>query len=60
MAAERIPIIEARGTHRQVGQQIGEQMRTHLHEIIASLHIPKNMPPGVTWKRSRCSAWSST
>ena len=50
MAAERIPIIEAKGTHRQVGQQIGEQVRTHLREIIASLHQPQNMPPGVTWK----------
>lgn len=50
MAAERIPVIEAKGTHRQVGRQIGEQVRTHLHEIIASLHLPQNMPPGVTWK----------
>jgi isopenicillin-N N-acyltransferase-like protein len=50
MAAERIPVIEVKGTHRQVGQQIGEQMRRQLHRIIASLHQQQNLPPGVTWE----------
>jgi isopenicillin-N N-acyltransferase-like protein len=43
-----IPIIEARGTHREVGRQIGEQCRERIQSMFAGLR--DELPPGVTWK----------
>jgi len=48
MAAESIPLIEVRGTYREVGQQIGEKMRPRLQRILSRLR--SSLPPGVEWK----------
>ena len=42
-----LPIIEARGTHREVGQQIGTQCKEGLQGILAELH--NDLPKGATW-----------
>ena len=42
-----LPLIEARGTHREVGQQIGRQSRERLQGMFAELH--KDLPKGITW-----------
>jgi isopenicillin-N N-acyltransferase-like protein len=46
MATDPIPVIEASGTHRQVGQQIGERLRPQLQQALAHLH--KGLPAGIT------------
>ncbi len=48
MAADPIPLIEVKGTHRQVGRQIGERMRPVLQRMLPRLR--KGLPPGVEWK----------
>jgi len=48
MAADPIPVIKVSGTHRQVGQQIGEKMRPALERILHRLR--GNVLPGVDWK----------
>src|SRR5512136_35782 len=51
MASDPIPVIQVKGTHRQVGQQIGEQMRARLQEYQqAADQMRAGLPPGVTWK----------
>jgi isopenicillin-N N-acyltransferase-like protein len=47
MAANPIAMIEVSGTHRQVGQQIGEHMKLQIQLMIARLR--ERLPPGVTW-----------
>jgi isopenicillin-N N-acyltransferase-like protein len=47
MSTTEIPVLEVRGTHRQVGRQIGEQMRPSLQRIQERLR--RDLPPGVTW-----------
>jgi len=47
MAADRIPLFEVKGTHRQVGQQIGEAMKPRLQRLLAQAH--EGLPPGVAW-----------
>lgn len=47
MAANPIPMIEVSGTHRQVGQQIGEHMKLPIQLMIARLR--ERLPAGVTW-----------
>jgi len=42
-----IPMIEARGTHREVGQQIGQQCQAQIRGILANLR--KELPMGATW-----------
>ena len=42
-----IPVIEARGTYREVGLQIGSQCRPQIQEMLAGLQ--KNLPIGATW-----------
>jgi isopenicillin-N N-acyltransferase-like protein len=42
-----LPIIEARGTHREVGLQIGSQCKAGLQSIFASLR--NDLPEGATW-----------
>jgi len=47
MSNTPLPIIEARGTHREVGLQIGTQCKERLHSMFAGLH--KDVPKGATW-----------
>jgi isopenicillin-N N-acyltransferase-like protein len=48
MAADPIPVIEARGTHFDVGCQIGQKMKPRLQRILPRLR--ELLPPGVSWK----------
>ena len=48
MPAERFPLIQARGDHRQVGRQIGEALRPQIQRYTATL--PDSMPAGVAWE----------
>lgn len=48
MVAKPIPVIEVSGTHREVGQQIGEKMKPQLQRILSRLR--GSLPPGVEWK----------
>jgi hypothetical protein len=47
VATDPIPVIRVSGTHRQVGQQIGEQMRPQLQRLMAQMR--QDLPPGVSW-----------
>ena len=47
MAETSMPLLEVSGTHRQVGQQIGEQLRSCIQREMAQLH--EHLPPGVSW-----------
>jgi len=42
-----IPVIEARGSHREVGQQIGQGCQAQIHTMLAGLR--KDLPSGKTW-----------
>ncbi|MDY7041995.1 MAG: C45 family peptidase, partial [Chloroflexota bacterium] len=48
MSANPIPVIEVRGTYRQVGQQIGDIMRPTLQRML--LRMREGLPPGVSWE----------
>ncbi len=48
MAQGPIPLIKVKGTHRQVGRQIGERIRPQLLRTIAWMRSA--LPPGVTWE----------
>lgn len=43
-----IPIIEASGSHRQVGRCIGEQVKDHIHWMVETQR--EDIPPGVSWE----------
>jgi isopenicillin-N N-acyltransferase like protein len=45
--ASAIPLIEARGSHREVGQQIGQGCRSQIRGMLANLR--EGLPGGVTW-----------
>jgi isopenicillin-N N-acyltransferase-like protein len=47
MSNHPLPIIEARGTHREVGLQIGRQCRDGIQSMFAGLH--NDLPKGATW-----------
>jgi isopenicillin-N N-acyltransferase-like protein len=47
MAEASLPLLEVRGTHRQVGHQIGEHLRSCIQRETAQLH--EHLPPGVSW-----------
>lgn len=47
MPSDPIPIFEFRGTHRQVGQQIGEAMKSRLQRMAAG--VREGLPRGVSW-----------
>ena len=47
MATDPIPTIRVRGTHRQVGRQIGEQLKPELVRTVEQMH--QELPPGVSW-----------
>ena len=49
MSAHPIPVIQVRGTHRQVGQQIGARMRPQLERIVRRAR--EGLPPGVSWEK---------
>lgn len=42
-----IPMIEARGTHRETGQQIGRGCQVQIRRMLANLR--EDLPSGVTW-----------
>lgn len=46
MATEPIPVIAVRGSHREVGRQIGEELRPTLQRMLAALGA--GLPAGVT------------
>jgi isopenicillin-N N-acyltransferase-like protein len=48
MSSSLLPLIEARGTHREVGRQIGEQCKERIQSMFAGLR--DELPPGVTWE----------
>ncbi len=48
MTTQPIPVIEVRGTHREVGRQIGEAMRGPIQATLEKLR--EWLPPGVTWE----------
>lgn len=48
MASTSIPVLEVGGSHRQVGEQIGEQMRPALQRLAAGLR--EGLPAGVAWR----------
>ncbi len=48
MSNLEIPMLEIQGTHRQVGQQIGEQMRPTLQRMTNRLR--EDLPAGMTWE----------
>ena len=45
MPSTQIPLIEVRGTHRQVGRQIGESQKPALQRMMARLY--EDLPAGV-------------
>ena len=45
---KEIPIIEAKGSHRQVGRCIGEQTKNHIQWMVESQR--EAVPPGVSWE----------
>ncbi len=47
MASDPIPVLELRGSHREIGRQIGEAMRPRLQAMLARL--PDSLPDGVSW-----------
>jgi isopenicillin-N N-acyltransferase-like protein len=47
VAQNPIPVIEIRGTHRQVGRQIGERMRPAMERMLPRLR--EGLPVGVSW-----------
>ncbi len=47
MTVDPIPVIEVSGTHREVGQQIGEKMKLKYQRILPRLRT--QLPPGVAW-----------
>jgi len=46
---KEIPIIEARGSHREVGQQIGQACKSRIEKTLVSLH--EELPIGITWEQ---------
>jgi len=44
-----IPIIEARGNHREVGRQIGQACQTGIRQTLAGLR--NDMPAGIMWEQ---------
>ncbi|MFH1636479.1 MAG: C45 family peptidase [Chloroflexota bacterium] len=42
-----LPLIEVRGSHREVGRQIGQKCQTQIRAMLADLR--EGLPDGVTW-----------
>jgi len=50
MASEPIPVIQVRGSHRDVGRQIGDACKPTLQRYRQmALELREHLPPGVTW-----------
>jgi isopenicillin-N N-acyltransferase-like protein len=49
MVADPLPVIEVRGSHREVGQAIGERMKPNIQRVLARMQ--DDLPPGVTWRQ---------
>jgi isopenicillin-N N-acyltransferase like protein len=47
MSTQPIPIFDIQGSHREVGEQIGRHMQTHIQAMVAGLR--EDLPAGVTW-----------
>jgi isopenicillin-N N-acyltransferase-like protein len=47
VAENPIPVIEIRGTYRQVGRQMGERLKPTMEQMLSKLR--KGLPAGVTW-----------
>lgn len=45
--AEPIPLLQVRGTHREVGEQIGAALKPQLQRGL--LRLTQNLPPGIAW-----------
>jgi isopenicillin-N N-acyltransferase-like protein len=48
MPNKPLPLIEARGTHREVGRQIGAQCKERIQSMLKTLR--NELPSGVTWE----------
>jgi len=48
MVKDTLPIVEARGTHREVGWQIGMQCKDRIQRMFAGLRT--ELPKGATWR----------
>ena len=48
MANHPIPMIEARGTYREVGRQIGEQGKAQIQSMLT--YLREHIPVGFTWE----------
>lgn len=48
MESNSIPLLEITGSHREVGWQIGQQMKSQIQSMLAGLQ--DDLPPGVTWE----------
>jgi isopenicillin-N N-acyltransferase-like protein len=48
VAADPIPVVKVSGTHREVGQQVGEKMRPTLQRMVPWFR--ENLPRGVDWE----------
>jgi isopenicillin-N N-acyltransferase like protein len=49
VATDPIPLLRVRGTHREVGRQVGEALRPGLQNLVGRL--PESAPRGVSWKK---------
>src|SRR5258706_6490051 len=49
MMNNHIPMIEARGTHKEVGKQIGTQGKAQIQNMLT--YLRENVPTGFTWKQ---------
>src|SRR5258708_7583373 len=47
MTNNSIPVIEARGTYREVGKQIGEQGKAQIQSMLT--YLRDNVPTGLMW-----------
>lgn len=47
VSVEPMPLIEVKGSHRQVGRQIGEAMKPRLQPMLDRMR--ESLPPGVSW-----------
>src|SRR5258706_15923920 len=49
MMNNHIPMIEARGTHKEVGKQIGAQGKAQIQNMLT--YLRENVPTGFTWEQ---------
>jgi hypothetical protein len=49
MTNNSIPLVEARGTYREVGRQIGTQCKPQIQSMLA--HLRKHVPAGFSWEQ---------